>query len=552
METRDGRKLLRTMSFISSRAKALRQRFVPTQRSMSDTWQDHHTEGYIEDDPHLPSPDLGGSMLSLLNEQMISWENDTEMNNTSSVFRAQRSRSLDSLGSVPVTVSSAISPPSALQFQRGMSSSAQDTINMRIPRPTVSGLLIADLADAVSPSYPASPIPKIPGPPPSPLRRSAPTTPRPVDTCSPQVPMSFIPKIPGPPVSPKPSRPSSPPTSRFGDLSSTKSKITSHRVSPNLICPSAPKYGDSYYSDSRAAQSLPVSPKYSCPTPKLPDASFFDSQLIPRIPAPPPSPKLFRSPGTFTPISHSNSPKSQDQIRLLDGCSTDSSKEPPSTVSAEISPRSVTPSTTTTTTTTTSKPQAASTVGESESFDHEENRDTITEGSLPTRPTLFDLRPRPKLKHQWSMDETRTLSSIAGCTRQASEVIGSNLCALKPAEKRRRFFLRKQTNSAPDSFDGAYPVPPTKHKEHHSVSFCLGNVRRCRGSDSSIQPPALPTISKCLRCFCFRMILCQEFQGLILLHFSNVSQAKEVSVCILLAKLILKLIRTLYLPKYSV
>jgi hypothetical protein len=113
---------------------------------------------------------------------------------------------------------------------------------------------------------------------------------------------------------------------------------------------------------------------------------------------------------------------------------------------------------------------------------------------LPARPTMFDLRPRPKLKHQWSMDETRTLSSIAGCTRQASEVIGSNLCALKPAEKRRRFFMRKQTNSAPDSFDGALPVPPPKHKEHHSVSFCLGNVRRCRGSDSSFLPPALPTI----------------------------------------------------------
>jgi hypothetical protein len=54
--------------------------------------------------------------------------------------------------------------------------------------------------------------------------------------------------------------------------------------------------------------------------------------------------------------------------------------------------------------------------------------------------------------------------------------------------------MRKQTNSAPDSFDGALPVPPPKHKEHHSVSFCLGNVRRCRGSDSSFLPSALPTI----------------------------------------------------------
>ena len=500
METRDGRKLLRTMSFISSRAKALRQRFVPTQRSMSDTWQDHHTEGYMEDDPHLPSPDLGGSMLSLLNEQMISWDNDTEANNTGSVFRAQRSRSLDSLGSVPVTASSAISPSTTLKFQRGISSSAQDTTSMKIPRPTVSGLLIADFADAVSPSHPTSPIPKIPGPPPSPLRKSAPTTPRPIDSFTPHVSTSFIPKIPGPPISPKPSRPSSPPVPKFGDLSTINCKVTAHRVSSNLVCPSTPNYSDLYYSESRTAQSLPVSPKYSCPTPRFLDASFFDSQIIPRIPAPPPSPKLFRPPGAFSPATRSNSPKPQDQIRLLDDCSTSSSKEQTSAISAEISPRSTTPSTTTTT----SKPQVDSTAGESESFDHEETRDTITESTLPTRPTMFELRPRPKLKHQWSMDETRTLSSIAGCTRQTSEVIGPNSCALKPAEKRRRFFLRKQTNSAPDSFDGALPLPPPKHKEHHSVSFCLGNVRRCRGSDSSILPPALPTISKYLK-FCLSL-----------------------------------------------
>ncbi|PNF21116.1 Pleckstrin homology domain-containing family G member 7 [Cryptotermes secundus] len=477
------------MSFISSRAKALRQRFVPTQRSMSDTWQDHHTQGYMEDDPRLPSPDLGGSMLSLLNEQMISWENDTDAN-TGSVFRAQRSRSLDSLGSVPVTASSSISPPTTLQFHRRISTSTQDTINMKIPRPTVSGLLIADLADSVSPSYPTSPIPKIPGPPPSPLRKSAPTTPRPVDSFTPHVSMPFIPKIPGPPISPKPSRPSSPPSSKFGDISTIKPKVTAHRVSSNLICPSTQNYSDSYYSESRTAQSLPVSPKYSCPTPKLLDVSFFDSQIIPRIPAPPPSPKLFLPPGAFSQAVRSSSPKPQDQIHLLDDCSTGSSKEPTPALSSELSPRSATPSTTTTT----SKPQFDSTIGDSESFDHEENRDTITEVSLPARPTMFDLRPRPKLKHQWSMDETRTLSSIAGCTRQTSEVVGSNSCALKPAEKRRRFFMRKQTNSAPDSFDGALPVPPPKHKEHHSVSFCLGNVRRCRGSDSSFLPPALPTI----------------------------------------------------------
>ncbi|KAJ9579405.1 hypothetical protein L9F63_024487, partial [Diploptera punctata] len=511
METRDGRKLLRTMSFISSRARALRQRFVPTQRSMSDTWQDHQTEGYIDDDPHLPSPDLGGSMLSLLNEQMVSWDTDAEPTTTGSVFRAQRSRSLDSLGgSVPVTISAAVSPPSSLQFQRGMSSSAQDTINTKIPRPTVSGLLIADLADSISPSYPVSPIPKIPGPPPSPLRKSAPSTPRPLDTASPQIPSSplintFIPKIPGPPVSPKLSRPSSPPSS-----SSIKPKFNIPRVSPNLVCPSTPRYGDtspSFYTDSRATHSLPVSPKYSTPTPKLLDASFFESQIIPKIPGPPPSPKLIR-PAACIPSVRPISPKPNDQLRLLDECSAQLLKEPLAPVSADVSPMSPTPGTsaspgkvppsprtpTTSATTSSSKAQPGAQVAESESFDHEENRDTITETTLPTRPTLFDLRPRPKLKHQWSMDESRTVPSVSGCTRQQSEVIGSNTCALKPAEKRRRFFMRKQTNSAPDSFDGPYQVPPGKHKEHHSVSFCLGSVRRCRGSDSSIQPPALPTI----------------------------------------------------------
>jgi hypothetical protein len=122
------------------------------------------------------------------------------------------------------------------------------------------------------------------------------------------------------------------------------------------------------------------------------------------------------------------------------------------------------------------------------------------------------------LKHQWSMDETR---SACRPTRQSSEVIGSNSCALKPSEKRRRFFMRKQTNSAPDSFDGAYPVPPPKHKEHHSVSFCLGNVRRCRGSDSSIQPPALPTISKYSRLLHVHLHVCVDIISLPM--FGNLS-----------------------------
>jgi hypothetical protein len=60
---------------------------------------------------------------------------------------------------------------------------------------------------------------------------------------------------------------------------------------------------------------------------------------------------------------------------------------------------------------------------------------------------------------------------------------------LRPAEKRRRFFMRKQTNSAPDSFDG----PNGKAGGgHHSVSFCLGmKIRKCHNHAQHATDPTV-------------------------------------------------------------
>jgi hypothetical protein len=59
---------------------------------------------------------------------------------------------------------------------------------------------------------------------------------------------------------------------------------------------------------------------------------------------------------------------------------------------------------------------------------------------------------------------------------------------MRPAEKRRRFFMRSKTNSAPDSsFDG---VPKSGH---HSVSFCLGVKIK---SKCNHHHPTDPTVCK--------------------------------------------------------
>lgn len=530
MENRDGRTLLRTMSFISSRARAIRQRFGTSQPSLTDNWQGASGDAFINDDPRLPSPDMGGSMMSLLDEPVTPWQEQEDAR--SSVFRAQRSRSLDSLGAVPIGAT--LSPPGNLPVLSAPRLPSSPTA--KIPRPIVPKLpespnpqfSIQDFPGSLSPisqRFPDSVIPKIPGPPPSPIKTStlsAPTTPRHGEPYSPLTPRfpeyPIIPRIPGPPPSPKVSRPStpsskaalSPVTPRLTDASFIP-KIPGPPVSPKHSRPSTPKNLEYTFPELPKSQSAMVIRSSSRPsTPKQQEPTMTESHTIPKLPGPPPHLKLSRP----------STPKSGDESLLEDeeggisvpGASTkpplppnhlsvvcDTHEFPKFSAALQQSFRKPLKRCTTLPvrerdddivllTEEETKPSLSvsrkpSQIPESESFDVEENRDKVSEGCLPTRPTLFDLRPRPKLKHQWSMDESR----VAAAGRESG--------GMKPAEKRRRFFMRKQTNSAPDSFDGPGHLN-VKHKEHHSVSFCLGNVRKCRGSDSSIQPPTLPTISK--------------------------------------------------------
>jgi hypothetical protein len=136
------------------------------------------------------------------------------------------------------------------------------------------------------------------------------------------------------------------------------------------------------------------------------------------------------------------------------------------------------------------------------SMDPEEWRDTVSDTPLASTsqrsvpPSHLYLHSssdhKPKLRHQWSVDESRI---AAARDRQGSDVSTSSTAPLRPAEKRRRFFMRKQTNSAPDSFDG--PSHSNKSsKEHHSVSFSLGSVLKSRNSDTQAQNIPPPTISE--------------------------------------------------------
>ncbi|XP_059491244.1 uncharacterized protein LOC132205895 [Neocloeon triangulifer] len=99
--------------------------------------------------------------------------------------------------------------------------------------------------------------------------------------------------------------------------------------------------------------------------------------------------------------------------------------------------------------------------------------------SVNTAPT-----PQPMRTSSMLANSAIPLLMLAPCAQDAESLertkLHLNLISsqadkagpLKPSEKRRRFFMRKQTNSAPDSFDG----PGGTHKAggHHSVSFCLG------------------------------------------------------------------------------
>ncbi|CAB3379256.1 Hypothetical predicted protein [Cloeon dipterum] len=94
--------------------------------------------------------------------------------------------------------------------------------------------------------------------------------------------------------------------------------------------------------------------------------------------------------------------------------------------------------------------------------------------------------PQPSTTRTGSMlaNSAIPLLMIAPCVSDAESLertkLHLNLMTgqgpMKPSEKRRRFFMRKQTNSAPDSFDG----PGGTHKGAHSVSFCLGMKLKSR------------------------------------------------------------------------
>lgn len=458
MEGRDGRTLLRTMSFISTRARALRQRFVPSQRSLSDTWQYNISDAFIDDDSNLPSPAMGGSMLSLLNETLRTCEEDAIDQGSiipQNLFRAQRSRSLDSLGSA--TFPNILSPQNEnLTFQFPLEVASLDH------QPLV----------------------------PSPL---------------------------GPAITPE------------RDFAIINNKTEKHRFGAMQLLSTTKQLPEEYMSPSQNAEAI-LSPRY------------FDIAAIPKIPGPPASPKregIARSaPRIFLPIhdyreehisiktkemsTSTRSIQSLNETNMIELNIENTNHQPTTSnlylplntiesihlLSNEDKPpryNSIL------------KPNVLNICPEENNdhklpsindtelndldlIDHEETRDKVHETAIPKRPTKLESnRPRPKLKHQWSMDDTRVNVANYSSASAMPSMFGSETMQRteieKSAEKRKRFFLRKQTNSAPDSFDGGPPMA-AKVKEHHSVSFCLGSVRKCRGSDSSILPPTLPEISE--------------------------------------------------------
>ncbi|XP_076042969.1 uncharacterized protein LOC143026440 isoform X2 [Oratosquilla oratoria] len=135
---------------------------------------------------------------------------------------------------------------------------------------------------------------------------------------------------------------------------------------------------------------------------------------------------------------------------------------------------------------------------DSTSFDQDELKSRLEElpSHLPRRESRTGLfnglytsisnTTKLRLVHQLSMDESRSdvYAELAALTTKDLKdapplPYTADLTPLKTSEKRRCFFQRKQTNSAPDSFDGN---PQCKPRDRHSVSFCL---------DSALKPATL-------------------------------------------------------------
>lgn len=144
-------------------------------------------------------------------------------------------------------------------------------------------------------------------------------------------------------------------------------------------------------------------------------------------------------------------------------------------------------------------PPPGDALGQAESFDQDELTSHLEElpSQMPRREsrtgifnglyTSISAATKLRLVHQLSVDETRsTVYADLAALAAAPDLTGApplpytaDLTPIKPAaEKRRRFFQRKQTNSAPDSFDGNLP----NKGGPHSVSFCL---------DSALKVPTL-------------------------------------------------------------
>lgn len=126
MEGSNSWALFRTMSFISSRARAFKERFSHRQRSFSDSWMDQTSLDYthIDDPTGPPAFEGGGSMQSLL-EDNAEWGGPTIV--------VQRSKSLESVSTYHrPSIATIYSPAAPLQCTQSSVSIAV-TLNSRRP-----------------------------------------------------------------------------------------------------------------------------------------------------------------------------------------------------------------------------------------------------------------------------------------------------------------------------------------------------------------------------------------------------------------------------------
>ncbi|EEB10774.1 hypothetical protein Phum_PHUM064890 [Pediculus humanus corporis] len=253
MEGSNSWTLFRTMSFISSRAKAFKERFSHRQRSLSDSWMDQTSLDYthIDDPSGQPVFEVGGSMQSLLDDN-IQW---------GPAIVVQRSKSLESVSthhrpSITTIYSPAVPlqcTQSSVSIAVALNSRRSSTIMQRLPLPKPKEQLNVPSSCEIIPQFFSTPLlqspmtgdadtdllmaggsdtnpvcddvqinvansttlppkqktSKIHYPPMTPiLSRSRPCVPKSIHSTScTQISDSQIPRIPGPPPTPKKLRP---------------------------------------------------------------------------------------------------------------------------------------------------------------------------------------------------------------------------------------------------------------------------------------------------------------------------------------------------------